>query len=428
MTIENLNRLSATDIAKGIKSGAFSAEAVMRAHLARIEEREAAVHAWAWLDPDLALSQAKASDNAGGAGILRGVPVGIKDIMDTFDMPTAMGSPIHEGYRPAVDASCVALMRAAGAIIMGKTVTAEFAGTHPGETANPHNAAHTPGGSSSGSAAGVADFMVPVAFGTQTGGSVLRPSSYCGIIGYKPTYGSINRAGIKFAAEGLDTIGLHARTLDDIELLMRALTNRPAGWAGSMEKPPRIGLCRTFLWQTAQPETVEAVEDAAGRLAEAGCTVRDAPMPDDFERLAAARDIFNNFERARGMAHEWAHDRDRLSDELTKSIATGLEIPHADYAAAIADAQDCRAKLPALFSDFDVLLAPCVAGEAPEGLHNTGDPRFQGLWTILHVPTLTLPTHKGPKGLPVGIQLVAPFGRDDKLIAAARWIETALQS
>lgn len=420
------NELSATEMARRIAAGDTTSEAVVRACLDRIREREDTVHAWAFIDPELAMIRARERDAGPVLGPLHGVPVGVKDIIDTFDMPTGMGSPIYEGCRPVSDASCVALMRAAGAVILGKTVTAEFAGMEPGETANPHNPTHTPGGSSSGSAAGVADFMVPAAFGTQTGGSVIRPSSYCGVIGYKPSFDTFNLGGVKPAAQSLDTLGLHARTLDDIDLLTAVLVNRPPAPPQSPASPPAIGLCRTPIWDDAHSETRDAIEDAASRLSAAGASLRDVALPTEFGWLGAARDTINSYERARLMAHEWAQDRARISEQLRTSIQRGLDMPYAEYVAAIRLMEECRPRLAQAFDGLDALLTPAVDGEAPEGLGYTGNPRFQGMWTMMHVPTLSLPTHTGPSGLPVGIQLVGRHRQDDALFATARWVLDAL--
>src|SRR5499425_2809477 len=248
----SLNELSCADIVQGIAAGKFTAEAVTRDCLERTKAREDTVKAWATIDPEHALAQARALDRGPRRGPLHGVPIGVKDVIDTVDLPTEMGSPIYKGYHAACDAACVAVARAGGAVILGKTVTAEFAGMYPGPTTNPHNPAHTPGGSSSGSAAAVADHMVPAAFGTQTGGSVLRPAAYCGVVGYKPTYNLMNRAGIKFAAESLDTIGLMARTIDDVELVTAVVVGKEPA-PRTLSSAPRLGLCRTPLWDTAQP-------------------------------------------------------------------------------------------------------------------------------------------------------------------------------
>jgi Asp-tRNA(Asn)/Glu-tRNA(Gln) amidotransferase A subunit family amidase len=423
MTGQRLNELSATEIARRIAAGEITAEGVARACLERIAAREPAIHAFANVDPALALRQARELDRGPSRGPLHGVAIGIKDVIDTIGLPTEMGSPIYRGYRPACDAACVALLRAAGAVILGKTVTAEFAGMAPGPTVNPHNFAHTPGGSSSGSGAAVADLMIPAALGTQTGGSVLRPAAYCGVIGYKPTFGAFNRAGLKFAAESLDTIGLMARTIDDLELITSVLLGRKAGAAAAIGAAPKIGLCRTSLWDTAQPETQHAVEDAAARLAAGGAELRDVALPQDFSGLrTAARETINNYERSKSMAAEWASHRDQISAKLQLCIELGMDMPYADYLAAIALGESCRARLADVFEGLDVLLAPCVKGEAPAGLDSTGDPTFQAIWTILYVPTMSLPTHKGPNGLPVGIQLIGRRHDDQRLFACARWV------
>jgi amidase len=265
--------------------------------------------------------------------------------------------------------------------------------------------------------------MVPAALGTQTGGSVLRPASYCGIFGYKPTYNTFNKAGVKPAAESIDTLGWLARSLDDIELLSAVLRMqeppplRPPGSA------PRIGLCRTHMWDLAQPETVAAVEGAAAALAKAGATVHDAVLPEAFAGLRlAARETINFHERAACMAYEWDHHRDQLSPHMRRYIERGLKTSRHDYVAGWRRVEECRALLSAVFEGLDVLLAPCVPGEAPQGLASTGDGSMQAIWTALHTPSMTLPTHRGPNNLPVGIQLVAQRYDDERLLSCARWI------
>src|SRR5581483_2949658 len=311
--------------------------------LDRIAAREPTVKAWATIDPDHALAQARALDKGPRRGALHGVPIGVKDIIDTFDLPTEMGSPIYKGHRTFSDAACVSLVRSSGAVILGKTVTAEFAGMFPGPTTNPHDPSHTPGGSSSGSGAAVADFHVPVGFGTQTGGSVLRPAAYCGVVGYKPTFNLVNRAGIKFAAETLDTIGLIARTVDDVELVTSVLVNKPPVLR-RLDSPPRLGLCRTPLWDTAQPETKQAVEDAASRLAAAGAAVREVVLPEEFSKLFhASRETINNYERAKSMAADWASHRERISKVLGDRVKLGMAMKHEDYVAALRLGEHCRA-------------------------------------------------------------------------------------
>ncbi|MGE0627914.1 MAG: amidase [Hyphomicrobiaceae bacterium] len=422
-----LNTLSASEAARGIAAGAFTSEALVGACLKQIEEREPAVRAWAFIDPGYALRQARELDREfmenGPRGPLHGVPVGIKDVIDTADMPTQMGSSIYDGHRPKADAACVAMMRRAGAVILGKTVTCELAGVAPRETMNPLDPQRTPGGSSSGSGAAVADFHVPVAFGTQTGGSVLRPASFCGVIGYKPTYNLINRAGLKFAAEGVDTIGFIGRTVEDMALVADACVARPHAAVGKRATPPRIGLCRTFLWdEKAQPETKAAVDQAARRAERAGASVIPFELPAEFTKLTGVRDTVNNYERAMGLAWEWDHHRDQLSPQMARTVEQGLAAGHAGYVAAVQHADHCRRALDEVIARFDILLAPAVNGEAPLGLDYAGDPAFQALWTLLHVPTMTLPLARGPHGMPVGVQLVAGRHADRKLLDVATWM------
>ena len=414
-----LNQLGAGAVADGVARGHFTAEAVIRACLERIESRDRQVKAWAYIEPDLAIAQARAVDRNSEKGPLAGVPIGVKDIIDTFDMPTDMGSPIYRGNRSFADAPSVALARRAGAVIIGKTVTCEFAGLTPNVTRNPHDPDRTPGGSSSGSAAAVADFMAAAGYGTQTGGSVLRPASFCGVVGYKPSYNLICRGGIKFAAESRDTIGLIVRSVEDADLLGSVLTGRPRIRGGNA--PPRIGLCRTHLWDHALSESKYAVDDAAQRLARAGATVSEVEIPDSFEALAEARTVINPFERARSLAHEWNINRSAISPGLSAQIEQGLRISYERYIASLKRMKACRDEIPAMFGDVDVLLAPCVTGEAPVGLQSTGDTRFQEFWTALHVPAITLPTHKGPNGLPIGIQFVGRIYDDEILLAGAQW-------
>ncbi len=418
-----LNELSATEIAAKIAAGETTCEAVTRACVARIAARDHVVKAWVNFNPDLAIAQARALDAGPQRGPLHGVPVGLKDTIDTFDMPTEMGSPIYRGNQPRADAACVALLRRAGAVVLGKTATCEFAGSAPPATTNPHNPAHTPGGSSSGSAAAVADNMVPAALGTQTGGSVLRPSSFCGIFGYKPTYNTFNTMGVWPAADSIDTIGWLGRSLDDIESLTAVLRMQVPQPPRALDRAPRIGLCRTEIWDTAQDETKAAVEAAAQKLGNAGATVHDIALPRAFAGMhAIARSTINYYERAACMAFAWDHQREALSPQMRSYIENGLKISRDDYVAALRRIDECRALLPAVFEKLDVLLVPCVPGEAPKGLAATGDPNMQAIWTTLHMPAMTLPTDRGPNNLPVGIQLVAQRYDDDRLFACARWI------
>ena len=403
-------------------SGDISCEEVARGVLARIAEREAAVLAWSFVDEEAVLDQARALDRATVRGALHGVPIGIKDVIDTQDMPTRMGSPIYVGYRPRADAACVALVRAAGALIVGKTVTAEFAGTAPGPTANPLDLRRTPGGSSSGSAAAVADGMVPVALGTQTGGSIHRPASYCGVVGFKPMQNAVNRAGVKPAAESFDTVGIIAQDLDYVDAVFRVLTNGSTTNDFPSQKPSRAGACRTPFWERAQPETVAAFEFGVNCLREAGVRVEDFDLPNEFATIAEARATINDFQRAHALRSEWQSQPELFSLQLAAVIRSGLKIPFEQYSAAMEHVQRCRAAFDSAWGDFELVIAPCVDGEAPIGLESTGEHHFQSLWTTIDVPTVSLPLYTAPSGMPVSVQLVARPWREHELLRQTRWL------
>ena len=418
-----LNELTATDLARRIDLGEITSEAVVTACLERIIERDSAVRAWAALDMAGALSQARAKDRAGRKeGPLHGVPFGVKDIIETVDLPTGFGSAIWTGNRTTVDAPAVALPRVAGGIILGKTVTSEFASLNSTETRNPHDTKRIPAPSSAGSAAAVADHQVPIALGTQTGGSILRPASFCGCIGFKPTYGTINSASVKPAIPSIDTIGLLARSIDDCELFMAVLTGQRPTVGQKLSGAPAIGICRTHLWDKAGPETKSAIEDAGKRLAKAGARVKDVTMPAEYAKLHAVRLTLNNVDRALAYTHERRIAPDLISPAMREVIEAGLQTPRKAYNEALQQMEACRASLDALFDGVDLILAPCVVGEAILATAPIADPGFQELWTMLHTPAISLPTHKGPNGLPVGIQLVAPRWQDDKLLVASRWL------
>jgi amidase len=418
-------RLTAGEAAVRLSAGTLTAERLVRDCLKRAQAR-AEVRAWAWLDPEQALAQARAVDRDGRPGLLKGVPVGVKDVIDTVDMPTQHGSPIYRGHRPFADAACVALIRAAGGVILGKTVTTEFANRHPRETVHPHNPQHTPGGSSSGSAAAVADFQVPVGLGTQTGGSTIRPAAFCGVIGYKPSFGEFSRVGIKMQCHNLDTLGVICRSLEDVALMRGVLLAQDPHPVDRRSAAPRIGFCRTPAWDHADPDTQALLERTASRLAAAGATMRDvAVTPNDI--LDHHRRIFQ-FEAARNYAYEYEMHGDKLSAALRDGLLTaGRTLPLSAYVDAIETAEAFRCNLDDLFCELDVLLAPSAVGEAPEGLASTGDARFNAIWTLAWTPCVTLPAGTGRKGLPLGIQLVGPRFRDEALLDSAAWVEARLQ-
>jgi len=417
------NELTAAQAVARLSSGALTAEALTRACLDRAEER-APVKAWTWLDPEQALAQARAADRAGRPGLLSGLPIGIKDIIDTFDMPTEHGSPIYRGNRPFADAACVALLRRAGAVILGKTVTTEFANRFPGATVNPHNPAHTPGGSSSGSAAGVADYQVPVALGTQTGGSVIRPSAFCGVVGYKPSFGEFSRSGVKLQCHNLDTLGVLCRSVEDLALMRAALIGMPHHPIDHSVAAPRIGLCRTPAWDAAEPSVQALIEQSARRFSAAGASVSEISFAPEFANILEHHRRVFNYEAARNYAYEYDEHHDLVSQVLRDTVLTpGRELPLDAYIEALDTAEAFRRHLDDIFRDVDVLLTPSAAGEAPEGLGSTGDPRFNSIWTLSWSPCVTLPAGAGPKGLPLGIQLVGPRFRDEALLDIAAWSE-----
>jgi Asp-tRNA(Asn)/Glu-tRNA(Gln) amidotransferase A subunit family amidase len=425
--VGGLNRLSATAAARKLAIREITAVSLLEDCLERIAARESTVHAWTSLDTDAARRRARELDAQASAGLLHGLPIAVKDLFDTCDMPSSYGSPIYANHRPAADAACVALARAAGAIVVGKTVTTEFATFHPGPTCNPHNLLHTPGGSSSGSAAAVADWMVPLAFGSQTAGSIVRPAAYCGVVGYKPTFGTVNRVGVKMISDTLDTVGALARSVPDVALFVAALADRPELLIERpLGRPPRVGLCRTHQWDRAHPETVTAFEDAARGLGEAGATLRDVVLPPQFAELVDAQIAIMVHEVAKSLSYERLVHREKLSVEMIAMIDAGLAVSSARYDAARALAQRSRSSLAEVFADVDVLLAPSTVGEAPYGIAATGDPLFNRMWTLLHTPCVHLPSAAGPRGLPVGITIVGPIGGDQAMLLAADWIHARL--
>jgi Asp-tRNA(Asn)/Glu-tRNA(Gln) amidotransferase A subunit family amidase len=419
--IKPLNELTATEIVAAIGEGAVTSEAVTRACLDRIAAREGEVHAWAHLDPEAALASARAFDKSGKRGPLAGVPFGVKDIIDTFDMPTEWGTPIHKGRRPGRDAACVALSRKAGGILLGKTVTTEFANLHPGPTRNPHDLTRTPAGSSSGSAAAVADFMVPIAIGTQTTGSTIRPASFCGVFGYRPTFGEHRMHGVMEASGSLDTLGILSRSVADIALYRDVLLGIPPEPVSKIARP-HFALCRSHVWDQFEPVTRTLVEDAAHRLARGGARVTELTLPAEFELLNDAHRSISSFEFARTFTWEIENHWNEISDTLRGGrLHDGLSGSFARYIEAKQLADECRRRLDALMGGIDVLLTPAAFGEAPVGMPAfAGVPLFQ-IWTTLHVPAVSIPVFKGPAGMPIGAQLIAKRHDDRKLFACAQW-------
>ena len=422
------NALSAVDAARAVRSGELTSEELVRACIDRIEGRDRVVGAFEFFEAEAALSQARARDAEIASGMLHGVPVAIKDVIDTVDMPTGYGSPIYDGYQPAIDAECVAMLRRAGAVILGKTVSTEFAAITPGKTANPHNTAHTPGGSSSGSAAAVADGMAPLALGTQTVGSTIRPAAYCGIVGFKLSFDTFGLRGVLPQAPSLDTLGLFGRSVADVALLGNALIGSDAAFdAGLPDRPPRVAICPTPHWPDAKQEAIDALSLAERRLAKAGCGIEWADLPEPlFADVLDAQWTILKFEIARTPAPERRSNADRLSDGLRGIVDDGLGMSVDVYRDALRCVQRGRVEIASYFQRFDLLLTPSAASEAPEGLTTRTDLLFQRLWTALHLPCLTLPVSTGPVGLPVDVQLVGNFGDDSRFLSLAAWCEDAI--
>ena len=418
------HRLSAVEMIGRIESGALTAEAVVQSCLDRIREREPVVRAWTHIAGDEALAASRAASRQ---SLMKGVPFGIKDIFDTADMPTGYGSPIYTGCRPGFTASAATLPRAAGGVLLGKTVTTEFANRHPGPTGNPHNLAFTPGGSSSGSAAAVADFMVPLAIGTQTGGSVIRPAAYCGVVGFKPSYNMFAPAGMHSNTETLDTIGIMARSVADIALFRAAMMAIPYEKPAMPERAPRLALCRTPHWDKAQADGQAVLEEAAHRLAAAGAEVVEAELPNACGNVSEIQTVHSYFEAPRNHAPERERHEAQLSPALRHGrIAGGLKLTLDEFRAAWREADTMRAAANAWAGGFDAILTLPAPGQAPKTLASTGDAIFNGLWTLLHMPCLTLPAGEGPDGLPVGVQLVGKRHGDARLLDTGLWVESRL--
>lgn len=425
-----LNGLTATDAAAKIAAGEITSEALVADCLARIEAREDEVHAWAFIDPDYALEQARARDGADGArGALHGVPVGIKDILDTNDMPTGHGSPIYRGDRPGKDSACVAALRAAGAVILGKTVTTAFACPYPAETRNPHDATRTPGVSSSGSAAAVADYMVPLANGTQTGGSVIGPAGRCGVYGYKASLDGLDRGGIRHLKPNLDTLGLFARSIPDLAL-MRAASHGKSE-AASLDIPagrgPRIGICRTPHWGDVMPPVAALFGTAADILANAGAEVSEARLPDYLHDIEPDFQIISGVEGARALANEARDHLDTFNPWSRERFEAGAATSEARYRDALANVARGREMLNTLFADYDVFITPGHQDEAPQNVTEVITEAFNRLWTQMYTPAIHLPLFTGPGDMPIGFQVIGPQDGDDTAIAFAGWIDSCMK-
>jgi Asp-tRNA(Asn)/Glu-tRNA(Gln) amidotransferase A subunit family amidase len=426
---------TAADLLRRLRSGELGAEALATSCLQRIAERDGAVRAWVTVRPDVVLAQARAADARRAAGQalgpLHGLPVGIKDVIATADLPTQHNSPLHQGEQPGVDAACVTLLRAAGAVILGKTDTVEFAATgRRAATCNPHDLARTPGGSSSGSAAAVADGHVPLALATQTGGSTIRPAAFCGVWAMKPTHGLVSNEGCKRYAPTLDTLGWMALSAADLALLLDVFDAEPAPAAA----PPitlagaRIAVCRTPMWARAEAATQEAMAQAEQLLRSAGAHVQALDLPPPFETLAALQLRVMRSEGQASLLNEHRLHGDALEASLRDQVLNTDRSTRAQLCQAWDTAAACRPQFDALASSFDAVLTPSTPGVAPLGLQNTGDLVFNGIWTLLHVPCVNVPGWRDAAGLPVGLTLTGPRFADRRVLAVAEAIEHAMAS
>jgi Asp-tRNA(Asn)/Glu-tRNA(Gln) amidotransferase A subunit family amidase len=437
----SLSALGLAEAAADIREGRITSVELVRDCLARIDEVEPAVQAWTFLDRDHALRQAEALDEHRRAGReigpLHGVPVGIKDIFDTNDMPTEFGSPLWAGRTPRHDAAAVARLRAAGAVILGKTVTTEYAYFQPGKTRNPHDPKRTPGGSSSGSAAAVASYMVPGAIGSQTNGSVIRPAAYCGVVGFKPTHGLIPRTGALMLSRALDHVGVMARSVQDAALLAEAMAGfdpedpdtrpiaRPplaAVAVGDPPLPPRLAFVKTAAWKHADAVTQAAFAELMDTLGE---TAAEVELGQSFENVADLHKTVMEAEMAHNFRRDYAQGRDKLSKQLCALIERGRTYTAFDYQAALGQAAALNEGLDAVFDEYDAILTPAAPGEAPVG-EATGNPIFCTMWTFLGTPAVTLPLLRSEAGLPLGVQLVGRRGGDARLLRTAHWLVQTL--
>ena len=427
--MKDLESLNASQAARALARRDIKATDLLLSCLDRIGQRESLVKAWSSLGKESALARAKELDKGSIKGILHGLPIGVKDLFDTYDLPTSYGSPIYANNYPASDAVSLALMRQAGGIILGKTISTEFATFKPPLTHNPHHLKHTPGGSSSGSAAAVADFMVPLATGSQTAGSIIRPASYCGVVGYKPSFGKVMLAGVKALSPSLDTLGCFGRSVGDVALGVAAMSNDLSlAEIDQLHNKPRVAICKTKDWSFASKETAGALALARFTAeAIAKGMVQDISLPAACKDLTLLQTRIMSFEMARALIFERSRYSKKLSPQLSQQLSEGAQIPYEQYQKDLMKAQAARFALAQLFdNEVDILIAPSAPGEAPLAKEGTGNPVFCRGWTLSGLPCINLNVSSGPNGLPVGVQLIAGPGKDRFLLSAARAFAQAL--
>ncbi len=422
-------QMTIAEALREIASGQLSPTALIDACLEHTSQHEPQVRAWNHLGGDQSRMAAQLINLQSSRGALHGIPFGVKDIIDTADMPTEHGTPAFQGNRPSRDAACVALLKEAGGICFGKTVTTELAHFHPGKTRNPYAITHTPGGSSSGSAAAVAACMVPFALGTQTTGSVLRPASYCGVYGYKPSFGDVSRSGVFECAASFDTVGWFTRSVEDIEIVRRALIRAPKKPLEPVDlKSLRIGFVRRVAWSKVEAATQQLIEAAALQLNSAGATVSDVESAAGFDDIPVHHRNIAGYEFARAITWERTQRPQLLSPKLVDGrCEDGMQCSYEQYAESQAALAAQRTAIAQTMQDYDVLLTAAAPGEAWEGLDATGDPACNTAWTALHMPAVSLPAFRGENGLPIGLQLIGGFRCDAALLAAAEAVQQALE-
>ncbi len=418
-----LNLLTAGEAAGKIASGEISSEALVRDCLARIEARDGDFHAWHFVDPDLALAQARACDEGAPGGVLHGVPVGVKDILDTADMPTEYGSSLYVGHQPEKDCLTVAKLKEAGAVILGKTVTTEFACPFPAHTLNPHDLKSTPGVSSSGSAAAVADFMVPLSNGTQTGGSVIRPAALCGVYGFKASQNALDPTGIQMWKPNIDTLGHFGRSVDDLALMRAALIGGDPTISSLPEgSSPRLGICRTGQWPAAGPENIAMMEKVIAILGDAGISCDEVDFPTNFTELEQAHPVITGADAIAVLPQKVTSQLDRVNDWTRNRTLEAQQRSDDEVDQARRVASNARADLARIFEDHDLLLTPAAEGEAQTDPTAMAPPSFNSLWSLMYTPCVSIPAFCGPNQMPVGLQAVGPVGQDESLLVHCAWL------
>ena len=435
-------KLSAVEMVQSLKKGEITSEELVKSYIEQIKKKEKEVEAWEFFDQELVLKQAKKLDElhqSGKHGDLHGIPVGIKDIFDTEDMPTTDGTEIHKKNPSWNDCTVVSKLKQAGAIIMGKTVTAELAYYSPGKTKNPHDTTRTPGGSSSGSAAAVASHMVPLAVGSQTNGSVIRPASYCGVVGYKPTKGLISRHLVLQISRALDQVGVFANSIEDAALISEqlighdkqdpdtSLNPRPKLLAASKEKPP----AEPVLAHIKLPFMNELEEDVKEGFKEIKDELKgkvdEIELPKGFAAIPDWHKIIMESDMARSFSEEYKKSKNKLSDKIIEAIERGMKYTSVEYNNALAKVDVANAYFNQFFHDYDAILTPSACGEAPKGLKSTGNPIFCTIWTYCGMPCISLPLLQGKNGLPVGVQLVSSLFDDERLFRNASWLTSKIK-